>query len=64
MKEAFSLLSTYNVRYVYIGQLERLYYTSEGLDKFERMVGSGLEKVFQTQHVTIYRVIFDEHNST
>jgi YYY domain-containing protein len=58
-QEALSLLNEYGVRYVYVGQLERLYYPQEGLDKFERMIGAGLSKVFQSQQVAIYRVSDD-----
>ncbi len=58
------LLEKYNVRYVYIGQLERLYYPQSGLDKFELMARDGLlEPVYPTPaspnpEVKIYRVLF------
>ena len=58
-QEALSLLDEYGVSYVYVGQLERLYYPQEGLDKFERMIGAGLDKVFQSEQVAIYRVSDD-----
>ncbi|MCH7744642.1 MAG: hypothetical protein IIC84_01040, partial [Chloroflexi bacterium] len=44
-----------NVKYVYVGQVERLYYPSVGLRKFEDSLDA-LEKVFQNEEVTIYRV--------
>ena len=53
---ARSLMDEYGVRYVYVGQLERLYYPQEGLEKFELMVGTDLDKVFQNDQVAIYRV--------
>ncbi len=58
-QEALSLLRRYGVGYVYVGPLERLYYPARGLDKFERMVGAGLDRVFQDGQVSIYRVTDD-----
>ena len=57
------LLEKYNVRYIYVGQLERLYYPQPGLDKFELMSKDGLlEPVYPTPtspnpEVKIYRVL-------
>ena len=53
---ALSLMRKYGVKYVYVGQLERLYYPGGGLEKFEHMVGKELEKVYQNHQVAIYRV--------
>ena len=58
-QEALSLLRKYEVSYIYVGPLERLYYPARGLDKFDRMVGAGLDRVFQTDQVSIYRVMDD-----
>ena len=58
-QEALSLLRKYGVSYIYVGPLERLYYPARGLDKFERMVGAGLDRVFQSEQVSIYRVTDD-----
>ena len=58
------LIEKYGVRYVYIGQLERLYYPQSGLDKFEAMARDGLlQPVYPTPispnpEVKIYRVLF------
>ena len=58
------LIEKYNVRYIYVGQLERLYYPKPGLDKFELMARDGLlEPVYPTPaspnpEVKIYRVLF------
>ena len=58
------LLEKYNVRYIYVGQLERLYYPQPGLDKFELMSLHGLlEPVYPipaspNPEVKIYRVLF------
>ncbi len=53
---AISLLAKYNVRYVYLGQLERLYYPGGGLEKFGLEMADYLEPVFTSEGVTIYRV--------
>ena len=45
MDRALELLTTYEVRYVVVGDLERVYYPPKGLDKFERMVQEGLARV-------------------
>ena len=53
---ALSLMRRYGVSYIYVGQLERLYYPPEGLGKFDEMLGDSLERVFQSDQVSIYRV--------
>jgi YYY domain-containing protein len=55
-EQAISLLARYNVRYVYLGQLERLYYPGPGLEKFGGALAEYLEPVFTSEAVTIYRV--------
>ena len=54
---ALSLIRKYGVRYVYLGQLERLYYPGEGLDKFDGALSEHLDKVFESEQVAIYRVL-------
>ncbi len=55
---ALELLKKYDVSYVYIGQLERVFYPEAGLRKFEAMAGSGqLRQVYQNQEVRIYQVV-------
>ena len=54
--QAISLLALYNVRYVYLGQLERLYYPGRGIEKFGGALAGYLEPVFKSEAVTIYRV--------
>jgi YYY domain-containing protein len=55
--QARQILDDLHVRYIYIGQLERNYYNSAGLDKFEHMAHSGdLRVVFENEGVTIYEV--------
>ena len=51
------LLHKYGVQYVIVGPLERLYYTLEGLAKFDRMEADGaLQVVYRSEGVTIYTV--------
>jgi uncharacterized membrane protein len=58
---ARAILQKYDVEYIYIGQLERVYYTAEGIAKFEQMVTLGdLTRVYQEDGVTIYRVLNQE----
>ena len=58
---ALELLHHYNVRYIYVGDLERQAYapqSSAGLDKFARMVQQGsLGLVYYRDRVTIYSVL-------
>ena len=54
--EALALIQKYGVRYIYVGQVERLYYDEAGLRKFDGALAGALERVFATDHVTIYRV--------
>ena len=64
IQHARGLLEKYNVRYIYVGQLERLYYPQSGLDKFDLMARDGLlEPVYSNPsspnpEVKIYRVVF------
>ncbi len=52
--EAVDLLNQYGVKYVYLGQVERLYYPEHGIAKFEDEMSSSLTPVFRTDEVTIY----------
>jgi YYY domain-containing protein len=54
--EALALLHEYGVRYVYLGQVERSYYSAAGLAKFDDLLGGALEQVFSNGETTIYRV--------
>ncbi|MBS0659045.1 MAG: glycosyltransferase family 39 protein [Verrucomicrobia bacterium] len=47
------LLDKFEVQYLVVGELERLFGTPEGIAKFEQM---GLEKVYDAEGVQIYRV--------
>ncbi len=54
--KALRLLRKYNVRYVYVGQVERLYYPPEGLAKFDDRLAGRLTPVFDNGQTTIYRL--------
>jgi len=55
---ALSTLKKYEVEYVFIGQLEKLYYTEEGIAKFNDMAQRGvLDLVYENQEVNIFKVI-------
>ena len=52
--EAVDLLTRYGVKYVYVGQVERLYYPDRGIAKFDGDLRPHLTPVFHTDDVTIY----------
>jgi uncharacterized membrane protein len=52
-----NLLDAYDVTYIMVGELERAYYSPEGLGKFANMVEMGyLSVVYDLDGTTIYRV--------
>ncbi|NOZ06801.1 MAG: hypothetical protein GXP41_10725, partial [Chloroflexi bacterium] len=55
--QAAQFLRRYGVKYIYVGQLERLYYPGPGLDKFEQQRGRLWDLVYENDEVRIYRVI-------
>ena len=55
--QALDILQKYGVDYIYVGELERVYYSAEGLAKFEQMVKANLlQTVYRQNGVTIYKV--------
>lgn len=52
---ALELLRKYDVEYVYLGQLERLYFP-DGMDKFDGELGMRLQRVFDNGDTAIYRL--------
>ena len=55
---ALDLIDQYDVRYIVVGDLERIYYLPHGIEKFERMVEDGaLELAYANQGTTIYRFV-------
>jgi YYY domain-containing protein len=55
LTQAVELLDRYDVRYVYVGELERIRYPANGLEKFDRMAELGLTPVYSAGPVTIYK---------
>jgi YYY domain-containing protein len=57
---ARKILDRYNVKYIYVGELEKAYYLPEALAKFEQMARDGeLRVVYANPGVTIYEVVRD-----
>lgn len=56
-RRASDILRHYNVEYIYVGRLERLYYPPEGLAKFDAMGDLGVRLAYTNPQVKIYRVI-------
>ena len=56
INDALNLMQKYGVEYVYVGELERIYYPEAGIAKFEEMEGAHLERVYQNTKVAIYRL--------
>ncbi len=54
--EALDLMRKYDVEYLYLGQLERLYYPSDGLAKFAGAMSPHLDEAYRTDDVRIYRL--------
>jgi len=47
----------YHVRYIYVGQLERIAYPGDGMLKFDRLELAGqIDRVYTNPRVAIYRV--------
>lgn len=58
---ALEIIDRYNVSYIYVGALERLYYDAAGIAKFGEMAQAGLlEPVYDAAGVQIYRVVRGE----
>ena len=57
LAEAKAALDNYRVRYVVVGDLERIFYPGEGLGKFDIMAQLGAAaKVFDNGHTSIYLI--------
>jgi uncharacterized membrane protein len=55
---AMELLRKYEVRYVYVGDVERIYYPGPGLEKFEHMRAQGLLNLaYHNERVRVYEVV-------
>jgi YYY domain-containing protein len=56
LQETLRLLSKYRVGYVYVGPVERLAYGENNVAKFERLNGSYLNQVYNSEGVQIFKV--------
>ena len=56
VEKALELIEKYKVEYIYIGRLEKLYYSSDGLSKFKLEMKEAIEKVYSNKEVEIYKV--------
>ena len=57
LSRAAVLLRSYGVKYVVVGELERVYYGGGGLAKFDRMVAEGMARVaYANPGVTLYEL--------
>ena len=56
LKEAIRLLDKYDVQYIYVGVLERIYYGSLGLSKVDQ-APQLWDLVYQNEQVKIYQVL-------
>jgi YYY domain-containing protein len=55
-QESMGLMARYGVQYIYIGDIERHYYSETGLEKFKEQIGYDLELVYSNTGVDIYKV--------
>ena len=55
--DAQHFLEKYDVRYIIVGQMERVYYPAEGLAKFDDLNGVYWNEVYREQNTVIYEVI-------
>ena len=49
-------MKKYGVEYVYIGEIEELYYNPRGLAGFDEGLGRQLDEVYRNEHVKIYKL--------
>jgi uncharacterized membrane protein len=54
-EKVIAFLKQYQVEYIIVGQLERIYYPGPGLEKFEAYAGDLWKPVYQDRLTTIYR---------
>ena len=53
IKETISLIEKYKINYIYVGKIEKIYYSGLGLEKFDQIPGLNLE--FENSEVKIYK---------
>jgi YYY domain-containing protein len=60
LEAARTFLETYDVSYIILGQLERVYYQGDGLEKFPQFNGVIWNEVYRDQDTVIYKVLRGE----
>ena len=55
-REALGIMREYGVEFIYLGQVERLYYERAGLAKFDTAFDGALEQVYDNRGVRIFRL--------
>jgi uncharacterized membrane protein len=55
-QEALDIMREYGVEYLYLGELERIYYDPTGRAKFENGLDGALEQVYENRDVKIFRM--------
>jgi len=55
-EKASEFLKKYNVHYIIVGQLEKLYYPGFGLDKFSALNKDLWREVYRSENTVIYQV--------
>lgn len=53
IQETISLIDKYKINYIYVGEIEKSYYSEEGLKKFDKMPSLNLE--FRNSEVKIFK---------
>lgn len=57
IQAARAFLEQYEVEYIVVGQLERIYYPEEGWSKFDQQEGFLWKQVYHNEQTSIYRVV-------
>jgi uncharacterized membrane protein len=55
--EVQDFIEEYDISYIILGQLERIFYPGPGLEKFARFEGMLWEEVYRYEDTIIYRVL-------
>jgi YYY domain-containing protein len=56
--QAMQVIARYGIRYIYVGPIERVFYTPDGLNKFDSMVADHLLRVvYQNDGAKLYEVV-------
>ena len=59
MKTAKTIIDKYSIDYVVVGQLEKIVYDEEGIEKFSHYKNNYFEKIYDSDDTTLYKVILE-----